>query len=475
MLKLFPRREAQGRRRHAAAPGVLFLVLLLWAWGPAPLQAADAPDPFAGVVEAQLPNSLKVLILKESRAPLISLQVWYKVGSRNEDFGKTGISHLTEHLMFRGTARYGAKVFSREVQKAGGTDNAFTGRDYTAYFENGPKTELKRWLEMEADRMKGLSVTPEGFNTEKKVVLEERRLRTDDDPVSYLLEETRAAAFTAHPYHWPVIGWFHDIESITREDFLKYYHRYYQPNNCTVVVAGDVDPQEALKLVEATFGQLAQGPEPPQVTAVEPRQYGERRVTVRREAQLPYVVMLYHVPNWRQPDAYPLELLSRVLSQGRSSRLYQRLVYQDRLALEAGADYDFDTADPTVFTLYGQPLPGKSAAQLEAALNREIKRLQTELVSATELQKAKNQVQASFYMSLDSLFYRGMILGRLATVARWDLVREFIPKILQVTPEDLRRVARDYLKEDNRTVGVLVPIKTDKPVVERFRPGGQVE
>jgi len=469
-------KAVKGQVRGAKALVLLALLIVwLWAFSSTPLWGAETPGPFAGVVEQTLPNGLKVLILKESRAPIISLQVWYRVGSRNEDFGRTGISHLTEHLMFKGTARYGAKVFSREVQKAGGTDNAFTSRDYTAYFENGPKTELKRWLEMEADRMKGLSVTEEGFQTEKKVVLEERRMRTEDDPVSFLQEETVAAAYTAHPYHWPVIGWFHDIESITREDFLKHYHRYYQPNNCTVVVVGDLEPQEAVRQIEASFGQLARGPEPPKVTALEPRQWGERRVSVRREAQLPYVLMLYHAPNWQDPDAYSLELLSRVLSSGRSSRLYHHLVYRERLALEVGADYSFDTANPTVFTLYGQPLPGKTVAALEAALDREIKKLQKELVSETELQKTKNQTQAAFYMSLDSLFYRGMLLGKLATVAQWGLIKEFIPRILQVTREDLRRVARQYLRPENRTVGILEPVKTEKPMVQRFRPGGQIE
>jgi zinc protease len=443
--------------------------------GSGPIEAAEAPDPFGQVVERQLPNGLKVLLLRESRAPLISVQVWYRVGSRNEELGRTGLSHLTEHLMFKGTAKYGPKVFSLEVQKAGGSDNAFTSRDYTAYFENGPKTELKRWLEMEADRMQGLNVSEESYLTEQKVVLEERRMRTEDDPVNFLVEETMAAAFKAHPYQWPVIGWLHDIQSLSREDFLKHYRRYYQPNNCTVVVVGDINPEEAFTAVEAAFGQLPQGPEPPPVTAQEPRQFGERRVIVRREAQLPYVLMAYHAPNWEHQDAYALELLSRVLSQGRSSRLYHRLVYQQRLALEAGADYDFDTANPTLFSLHGQPLPGKTAAQLEAALEAQVKLLQTELVGEQELAKAKNQTQASFYMSLDSLFYRGMTLGRLQTVARWTLVKDFIPKILQVSREDLRRVARQYLIPENRTVGILSPIKTDKATVERYRPGGQVE
>lgn len=472
---------ASRRGPHWALRGLRFLVILAFLgfslfWQSSPLLgAAQSPDPFAQVVERQLPNGLKVLVLRESRAPIISVQVWYRVGSRNEELGKTGLSHLTEHLMFKGTDKYGPKVFTREVQKAGGTDNAFTSRDYTAYFENGPQTQLKQWLQMEADRMQGLKVSEEDFLTEQKVVLEERRMRTEDDPVSFLAEELMAAAYKAHPYQWPVIGWFHDIQSLNREDFLRHYRRYYQPNNATVVVVGDVVPEEAIKEIEAAFGHLPKGPEPPKVTAQEPRQWGGRRVIVRREAQLPYVLMAYHAPNWEHEDAYPLELLARILSQGRSSRLYHRLVYQQRLALEAGADYDFDTANPPVFTFHAQPLPGKTASQLEAALEAEIKRLQTELVGEQELMKAKNQTQAGFYMSMDSLFYRGMLLGRLETVARWTLVKEFIPKILKVTREDLRRVARQYLTSDNRTVGILSPLKTDKPTLERYRPGGQID
>jgi len=457
---------------------LVFLVVLgclLGGGSLSTLRAAPGPDLFSQVVEHRLKNGLKVLLLRESRAPIISLQVWYRVGSRNEELGKTGLSHLTEHLMFKGTAKIGPKDFTRLVQMPGGTDNAFTSRDYTAYFENGPKTELTRWLEMEADRMRGLKVSPEDFATEKKVVLEERRTRTDDDPVNFLMEEVRAAAFKAHPYQWPVIGWFHDIQDLSRDDFLRHYQTYYQPNNCTVVVVGDIEPQEALKQIEAAFGALQPGPEPPKVTALEPRQWGERRVIVNREAQLPFLVMAYHAPNWQDPDAYPLELLARVLSQGRSSRLYHNLVYQQRLALQAGADFDLDTADSSLFTLYGQPLPGKTVAQLEAALEAEVQRLQTEAVGEKELQKAKNQTVAGFYMSLDSLFYRGMLLGRLETVARWPLIKEFVPKILQVTGEDLRRVARKYLVAENRNVGILSPIKTDKPKMERFSPGGQIK
>lgn len=413
---------------------------------------------------------MQVLILKEPRAPLVTHQIWYKVGSRNEELGKTGLSHVTEHLMFKGTDKYGAKQFSRLVQKAGGRDNAFTSKDYTAYFQNGPNTELKRWMDMEADRMRGLKVDEAAFETEKNVVLEERRLRTEDDPVSFLMEDTMAAAYKAHPYQWPIIGWYYDLESLNRNDFLKYYGTYYRPNNATLVVVGDVDPKQVLTWAEQTYGRIPSGPEPPPVTAKEPHQYGERRVVVQREAQLPFLAMAYHVPNWENPDAFALEVLVHLLSQGRSSRLYHKLVYKKRLALDVGANYDLDTADASTFVFYGQPLPGKTVAQIERAVDAEIKDLQTDLVEPKELEKAKNQITASFYMSMDSLFYRGMVLGKLATVARWDLVKEFIPKIQQVTAEDVRRVAREYLVPDNRTIGVLLPVQGAQTKIKRYRP-----
>jgi len=271
----------------------LLAAILAWVLS-CPLWAAEAQNLFDQVQEHKLKNGLKVLLLKEARAPIISLQVWYRVGSRNESLGKTGISHLTEHLMFKGTAKYGPKYFSREIQRVGGTDNAFTSRNCTAYFENGPKDQLRHWLEMEADRMRGITLDQKAFETEKQVVLEERRLRTEDDPASFMQEATLAAAFEAHPYQWPVIGWLHDVESITLDNFRNYYHRYYLPNNCTVVLVGDFDPAGALKDLEETFGQLPSGPEPPKVTAQEPKHYGERRVQVHREAQFPALILTYH-------------------------------------------------------------------------------------------------------------------------------------------------------------------------------------
>jgi zinc protease len=466
-----------GTGRGRSGPGLLVVLLVAVCWlfsSALSLRASEDGNLFNKVVEHKLGNGLKVLLLQEPRAPIITLQVWYKVGSRNECLGKTGISHLCEHLMFKGTAKYDPKYFSREVQKVGGTDNAFTSRNYTAYFETGPKDQLRKWLEMEADRMRGINIDQKSFDLEKKVVLEERRMRTEDDPVSFMHEAAMAATFEAHPYQWPIIGWYNDIESISLEDYQNYYHRYYLPNNCTLVVVGDIDPKEALTQIEATFGQLPAGPEPPKVTAKEPKHYGPTRVEVHREAQFPSILINYHVPNWESSDAYPLELLARILSQGRSSRLYHNLVYQQKLALQAEADYSFDSIDPFVFSLYGQPMPGKNVPQVEAALEAEIKRLQTELVGDKELQKAKNQVAASFYMAMDSIFYRAMLLGRTETVARWTLLKEFIPKIQQVNADQIREVAKKYLVADNRTVGILVPIKTDKAPTGHFRPRQEI-
>jgi len=452
----------------------LMLLLCLWFLGAGCSGAADV-DFYGRVQEVDLDNGLKVLLWPENRAPVVTLQIWYGVGSRNEVLGKTGLSHLIEHLMFRGTEKYGPKVFSRQVQKFGGRDNAFTSRDYTAYYEIGPKTSLGMWLEMEADRMQNLMISEELFRTEQQVVLEERRLRTEDDPVSFLIEETLAMAYKAHPYQWPVIGWMHDIKKLRRQDFMAYYRQYYQPNNATLVVVGDFEPNAALQEIRATFGKLPRGPKPPPFRPLEPPQQGERRVTVQREAQLPFICLAYHVPNLGHADAYALEVLSSILSQGRSSRLFQQLVYEKRLALDVGADYSLATASPSVFLVYGQPLPGKTVEELEQALEAELNRIKTTPVTDRELTKAKNQAESGIIMAQDSLFYRGMLLGRYQTIDHWQRLKELLPGIQAVGKPDVLRVAQRYLVPKNRTVGILQPLKTDKPIVGRYQGHGQID
>jgi zinc protease len=429
---------------------------------------------FSRVQEHRLENGLTVLLLPEPRAPIVSVQVWYKVGSRNEVLGKTGLSHLLEHLMFRGTEKYGPKVFSRLIQQAGAHNNAFTSKDYTAYFETGPKGSLRLFLELEADRMRNLKLDEELFRTEQQVVVEERRLRTEDDPINSLYEETVATAYKAHPYQWPIIGWMHDVSTLTLADLRHHYNLYYQPNNATLVVVGDIEPAAVLKDIQETFGQIPRGPEAPPFRALEPPQQGERRTSVTREAQLPALFMAYHVPNFTSADAYPLEVLSLILAQGRSSRLYRRLVYEAKVALDAGAEYEFATASPSLFLFYAQPLPGKSLAQVEKMLEEEIERIKTQPVSEQELLKAKNQTEAAFIMGQDSLFYRGMLLGKYQTIGSWQKLNEIVPGIRAVTAADVQRVAQKYLVATNRTVGILNPLKPSRPTQERFVPYEQV-
>jgi zinc protease len=455
---------------------IIFFLCAIWciSFGIQASAYSETTDIFSRVQEHKLENGLTVLLLPESRAPIISVQVWYRVGSRNEVLGKTGLSHLTEHLMFRGTEKYGPKLFSRLIQKAGANNNAFTSKDYTAYFETGPKTNLRLFLELEADRMRNLKVSEDLFLTERKVVVEERRLRTEDDPVNSLYEETISTAYKAHPYQWPIVGWMHDVENITWQESQDYYNRYYQPNNATLVVVGDIDPQEALTEIKNTFGNIPKGPEPPLFLPFEPSQQGERRTELTREAQLPAIFMAYHTPNLEQADAFPLEVLSLILSQGRSSRLHHRLVYEAKLALDAGAEYDFATASPSLFVFYAQPLPGKATNLVEQALEAEIEKIKTQLVSDKELTKAKNQTEATFIMSQDSLFYRGMLLGRYQTISSWEKLKGIVPGIRAITAEDVRRVAQKYLVKTNRTVGTLYPLKPTRPTTERFTPNEQV-
>ncbi len=411
------------------------------------------------VTETVLPNGLKVLLKEEHKAPVVTFQVWYRVGSRNERLGKTGISHLLEHMMFKGAKKYGPKQFSRTVQRNGGNDNAFTSDDYTAYFENLAADRLEIAMDLESDRMRNLLLDPKEFRSERNVVKEERRMRYEDDPTASLVEQLRATAFEAHPYQWPVIGWMADIGNITREDLLRHYRTYYAPNNAVIVVVGDIDPEKVLALVRKYFGGIPRGPEVPKVGAVEPKQIGEKRVIVKREAELAAVYAAYKAPDIKDPDAFALDVLQGVLSSGKSSRLYRSLVYEKQLALYAGGDYDDISADPNLFMVYAGVMPGKNPAAVEQAMYAEIERLKAEPVTDEELQKAKNQIEASFIMSQDSMFYQAMLLGQFETVADWRLLGTYVDAVRAVTKEDVQRVAKRYFTEDNRTVGTLIPLK----------------
>jgi zinc protease len=365
---------------------------------------------------------------------------------------------MLEHMMFKGTEKVGPEEFSRIIQENGGNDNAFTSNDYTAYFTNISADRLRILVELESDRMSNVKLRREDFKTEQLVVMEERRLRTEDNPQAFLMEQIEAAAFQIQPYHWPVIGWMEDIKNYTIEDLQAYHSTYYNPANAFLVVVGDFSKDERLPLIEKLFGVIPKGAAPDQSRAKEEPQVGERRVFVKKEAQLPSIVMAYHVPNLHDPDGYVLEVLEGILSNGISSRLHQKLVREKRLCLAVDADYSLVSKDPSLFYLSAEVLPGKEVSEVEAALNEEVERLQKEFVPAEELQKAKNQLQASFVYGQDSLFYQAMLLGQHEIVSNWRKVDDYLPSILKVSSDDIMRVAKRYLVPDNRTVGVLLPI-----------------
>jgi zinc protease len=417
------------------------------------------------VFETVLSNGLKVILLENHKVPLITFQVWYRVGSRNEEWGKTGLSHVLEHMMFKGTGKTGPLEFSRIVQENGGNDNAFTSRDYTAYFENLSSDRIQVSIDLESDRMQNLSLREEDFRTERMVVMEERRLRTDDNPAAVLQEHLEATAFQTQPYHWPIIGWMSDLERLTLEDLKKHYRLYYNPANAFIVVVGDFRRDDLLPRIEKAFGSYPKGETPLQEKSIDPPQIGERRIFVKKEAQLPSIIIAYKVPNLREPDSYVLEVIATLLSGGKSSRLYQGLVRDRRLVFDVDADHSLLSKDPSLFYLAADLLPGKEVAEIEKAFDEEVERLQKTPVDDRELEKTKNQMESAFVYRQDSLFSQAMILARYEVALSWRAADDYLPSIRKVTAEDIQRVAKRYLVKDNRTVGILVPLppKEGKP------------
>ena len=411
-----------------------------------------------------LSNGMKVLLVEVPKAPVATVQVWYKVGSRNEVMGRAGLSHMLEHMMFKGTAKYPKGEFSRLIRKNGGTDNAFTSQDFTAYFENLAATRVELALELEADRMQGLVLDRPELTTEREVVKEERRLRTEDDPQGALVEALFAQAYFSHPYHWPVIGWFGDLDAMTLDDLQRHYDTYYSPNNATLIVVGDINADELLPTIKQLFEPIPRGPEPKPIATIEPEQKGERRFLLKREAQVPFVMIGYRVPNFTSEDSYALDILDSILSHGKSARLYQSLVYEQKSALAVGSEYSLLQADPGLFYFYALVSPGQKPESVEDALHQEIKRLQTDPPLEQELQRAKNQVEATHVFEQDSNFRHAMLLGQAESVgAGWRKIDQFVEQIRAVTPKDIQRVARQYLIEDNRTVGTLIPLPPKQP------------
>jgi zinc protease len=380
-------------------------------------------------------------------------------------------------MMFKGTERYGPGEFSRIISALGGDENAFTSRDYTAYFETIAVEHLERALELEADRMRGLLLDPEEFAKEIAVVKEERRLRTEDKPTGRLFEQFNAVAWRASPYRNPVIGWMNDLENMTLEDLAEWYRLWYAPNNATLVVVGDVDPQAVLAMAREHFGPLQPSEIRPLKPAAEPEQTGETRVEVRVPARQPYLLMGYKTPIIGQSEEdwepYALYVLSSVLDGGESARLSRELVRGRGIAASAGADYSSYARLPGMLLLDGTPVDGRTVAELEQALRDAVARLREELIDEDELRRVITQAVAGKVYEADSLFYQAMEIGVLETVGLdWRLIEPEFARLKAVTPEQVREVARRYLTDDNLTVATLHPLPMDQAATRESKPAG---
>jgi len=399
--------------------------------------------------------------VEEQKAPVVTVQVWYKIGSRNEVTGRTGLAHMLEHMMFKGTSTIGPKQFDLLVTRNGGHDNAETATDYTAYYEDLAADRVELGLQLEADRMAHLLIDEKEFIPERQVVIEERRLRIEDQPSGILGQTMRAVAFQANPYRNPSIGWPSDMLAWTREDLVQFYNTYYVPNNAILVVMGAIKKDKLLPNIQALFGSIPRRPDPPKVVTQEPPQLGERRIYVQKEAELPIYFAVYHVPNLTHPDSSALQMLAYILGDGESSRFYRKAVYEKQLVSYADAEYDPVHIDPYLFGFSAGPLPGKTVEEVEQVLYTEVERLIMEPIPDRELQKAKNQIESEFIFSQDSVHALAELLGHYEAVASWKLLEGFLEGVRAVTAADVQRVAKQYLTQENRTVAILIPTKPE--------------
>ena len=424
------------------------------------------------VHEYQLDNGLKLIVREDHRAPVVVSQVWYKVGASYEHDGITGVSHVLEHMMFKGTDDYPAGEFSRIISENGGSENAFTSKDYTAYFQRLEKSRLPVSFELESDRMRNLHLQEKEFDKEINVVMEERRLRTDDKPTALTYEQFIATAFTSSSVRIPTIGWMNDLQNMELSDLQQWYERWYAPNNAILVVVGDVDPEAVYKLAKQYFGSLKPEQVVPPKPRIEPEQKGKREVTVRAPAEVPYTIMGYKAPvlataevDW---EPYALEVLANILDGGNSARLTRELVRGSRIATSAGAGYDLYDRQAGLFLLDGTPAGEHSVAEVQEALFEQVQRLKDEPVRAEELERVKSTVVANAVYELDSVFYQAMKIGQLETAGLdWRLADVYVDRINAVTAEQLQTVAKKYLVEEALTVAMLDPLPMETGQVAR--------
>jgi zinc protease len=420
--------------------------------------------------EFLLDNGLRLIVKQDHRSPVVVTQIWYKAGSIDEVNGVTGVAHVLEHMMFKGTEKVPNGDFSKKIAAAGGRENAFTSYDYTAYYQQLHKNHLPMAMELEADRMRNLILTEEEFSKEIKVVMEERRLRTDDQARSLLYEKMMSVAYQAHPYKNPIIGWMNDLENMRVEDAREWYDRWYAPNNAILIVVGDVDANEVFRLAQKNYGTIPKHPLLPlnaRKPQTEPPQTGTKRIIVKAPAELPYLMMGYHAPTIKNVmedwEPYALEILEGVLDGHASARLNKSLVRESQIANSANAGYSAMARGPSVFFLSAVPRAGKTVAELEQALRKEIEKITKDGVTEDELARVKAQVVAGHVYQRDSIFSQAMQLGRLeSTGLSYRDIDIILEKLKAVTAEQVHDVAKKYFNDDSLTVAVLDPQPLEK-------------
>ncbi|MBU1236713.1 MAG: insulinase family protein [Gammaproteobacteria bacterium] len=441
-----------------------------WPIAVAVVALIAAPAAHANPFEKRLANGMRVIVKEDHRAPTAVHMVWYRAGAMDEKDGYSGVAHVLEHMMFKGTQKVKGGEFNRIVAEVGGRDNAFTSLDYTAYFQIVPKAALPKMMALEADRMANLRLTPNDFASELKVVMEERRQRTEDNPQALVWEALNATAYRAHPYRRPVIGWMDDLEHMTWQDARDWYRRWYEPNNAFLLVVGDVEHEEVFREAARTYGRIKPHALPVRKPQNEPVQIGIKRVTVKAPARLPYIAMAWKVPRLtdveHDREPYALEVLAGVLDGSDAARLSKSLVRTQKIAQSAGAGYDGVVRGESLFVLDGQPAEGHTVAELEAALKAELKRIADEGVTADELERVKTQVVAAEVYKRDSMMAQAMEIGRFeASGFNWRDYDKLLEKLRSVTAGEVQAVAKKYFgdgSDDRLTVAVLDPQPLDE-------------
>jgi len=436
---------------------ISFLFLLF-----APLSWATGKDQ-ADTHEFQLSNGLKLIVREDHRAPTVAHMVWYRAGSMDEINGRTGVAHVLEHMMFKGTDKVKAGEFSRLVAAVGGRENAFTSRDYTAYFQQVEKSKLDEVIKLEADRMSNLNFDDAEFLKEIQVVMEERRLRTEDNPSSLLNESLMATAYMSSPYRHPVVGWMNDLQNMTASDARDWYRNWYKPNNATVVITGDVDAKKVLVLVEKYYGAVPAHELPVRKPQVEPPQKGVKQVQVKAPADSAQLAMAWKAPRLEpgkldNPEPYALELLTAVLDGYDNARLNRTLVKQEKVVNDVGVGYDMVSRGPELFLISATMAKGKTVSQAQASIRKALDEIKQKGILESELKRIKVRILSEQIYKRDSIFGQAMEIGSTEMAGfSWKDIDYMLEKMQTITPEQVQAVAKKYLVDEGLTIAVLDP------------------